>query len=244
MKVPTLHGVIDRRILVNYRIEPTALHAILPPVFRPKLVGGYAIGGICLIRLKHIRPAWLKVPFGISSENAAHRFAVEWDTPDGPREGVYIPRRDTNSSLNARAGGRLFPGMHHHARFIVNESDDHYEVAFTSDDGKASVTVQASVGDMLSATSIFGSLQEASTFFERGSLGYSASSRSNHFDGLELDCRGWHVQPLHVTTARSRYFDDPTAFPPGSVTLDHALLMRGIEHQWRAHGPLCCNTSG
>src|SRR5271166_5258662 len=35
------------------------------------------------------------------------------------REGVYVPRRDSNSWLNAPAGGRIFPAIHHHARFTI-----------------------------------------------------------------------------------------------------------------------------
>jgi len=38
---------------------------------------------------------------GFSSENAAHRIAVLWDDEQGvTREGVFIPRRDTNSPVN------------------------------------------------------------------------------------------------------------------------------------------------
>jgi hypothetical protein len=70
----------------------------LPAPFRPKLHRGYAIAGICLIRLERIRPVVFPSFCGISSENAAHRMAVLWDEPSGgSREGVFIPRRDTDS---------------------------------------------------------------------------------------------------------------------------------------------------
>jgi len=134
MRIPAIRGVIDRRILVNFRIDPDAMRRSLPDPFRPKLVGGRAIGGICLIRLKHIRPALLPLPVGLSSENGAHRIAVEWDDAGCTREGVYIPRRDTNSRLNYAAGGRLFPGVHHLARFTVRENDDHYFVEMIGDE--------------------------------------------------------------------------------------------------------------
>jgi uncharacterized protein YqjF (DUF2071 family) len=54
--VPTIEGVIDRRILVNFRIDPSSVAALLPSPLQPLLVDGHAIGGICLIRLKDIRP--------------------------------------------------------------------------------------------------------------------------------------------------------------------------------------------
>ena len=108
MKIPVTRGVIDRRILVNYRVDPSVLAPLLPAPFRPKVVHGYAMVGICLIRLKKIRPALLPAWLGISSENAAHRTAVEWDEGGVVREGVYVRRRDTDSWLNS--GGRsAFP---------------------------------------------------------------------------------------------------------------------------------------
>ena len=115
MRLPVIRGVIDRRILVNYRVDPTIVAPMLPPPFRPKLFRGVGLVGICLIRLKQLRPAFLPAWIGISSENAAHRTAVEWDENGTTREGVYVRRRDTNSWLNTLTGGRLFPGFHHHA---------------------------------------------------------------------------------------------------------------------------------
>ena len=118
MQLPVMRGLIARRLLVNYRVEPQTLEWLLPAPFRPKLVAGFAVAGICLIRLEQMRPEFLPSFVGVASENAAHRIAVEWTDADGSvREGVYIPRRDTSSRLNTLVGGRLFPCMHHHADF-------------------------------------------------------------------------------------------------------------------------------
>lgn len=76
MRPPPIRATIERRILVNYRVEPDALAATLPPPFRPVLVGGFGIGGICLIRLGDVRPAGLPAALGLTTENAAHRIAV------------------------------------------------------------------------------------------------------------------------------------------------------------------------
>ena len=32
MRIPTIRGLIDRRILVNYRVDPAVLARILPPL--------------------------------------------------------------------------------------------------------------------------------------------------------------------------------------------------------------------
>jgi uncharacterized protein YqjF (DUF2071 family) len=109
MRIPVVRGVIDRRILVNYHVDPGVLAPLLPAPFRPKVHHGVGMVGICLIRLKNVRPTFLPSWLGISSENAALRTAVEWDDRGAIREGVYVRRRDTNSWLNSLAGGRLFP---------------------------------------------------------------------------------------------------------------------------------------
>jgi hypothetical protein len=243
MQIPVVRGIIDRRILVNYRVDPDVLCRVVPSPFQPQLVNGYGIAGICLIRLKQIRPWFFPNFVGISSENAAHRIAVEWEQRGERRTGVFVPRRDTSSRFNTLAGGKLFPGVHHHARFQVDEQDDRFSVRMDSDDGKAHVAVQGQRGSALPATSFFGSIQEVSQFFSQGSLGYSAAAGHAEFEGLELRTLDWHIEPLAVEHVASSYFENEDLFPKGSVELDCALLMQGIRHEW--HGrpsiPLCEN---
>ena len=238
MRIPVIRGLIDRRLLVNYRVDAEVLARICPAPFRPQIVDGFGVAGICLIRLKHIRPKLLPPFLGISSENAAHRIAVEWDVGGVTQTGVYVPRRDTSSWLNAFAGGRLFPGVSHRARFDVRETVDEYHVAMESVDGSARVSVDGRTTDELPGGSVFANVTQCSQFFEAGSLGYSPASECARFDGMELRTVDWKVQPLEVTHVESSFFDDRDTFPDGSVTLDNALLMRGIEHEWHSRETL------
>ena len=96
LKIPVIRGIIERRILVNFRVAPDVLEEVLPEPFRPKLIGGVGMAGICLIRLRHIRPNFLPAFVGISSENAAHRIAAQWESGGQAQEGVYVLRRDTH----------------------------------------------------------------------------------------------------------------------------------------------------
>jgi hypothetical protein len=240
MGIPVIRGVIDRRILINYHVDPSVLAPLLPAPFRPKVVRDLGMVGICLIRLKQVRPTFLPAWLGISSENAAHRTAVEWEDRGTVREGVYVRRRDTNSRLNSLAGGRLFPGIHHHAQFTVRETEDHFQVALRSDDGVTSMSVHGRRTDRLPTSSVFRSLEEASAFFQGGSLGYSATPDPSRFQGLELSCLNWRVDPLEVEDVRSSFFDDGSHFPKGSIHFDCALLMRGIAHEWHGKSDLCC----
>jgi hypothetical protein len=226
-------------MLVNYRVRPEVLARQLPPPFRPKLLRGWGLAGICLIRLGGIRPRFIPKWLGIRSENAAHRVAVEWDEGGQTREGVFIRRRDTSSRLNSLVGGRLFPGIHSHARYHVHETPNRFEVSLISDDGVTQVAVQADLAERLPKSSIFASLEEASEFFRGGSLGYSTTRDPKTFQGLELRCPEWKVEPLAVESVQSSYFDDRTLFPPGSSEFDCALLMRNIAHEWHGRADLC-----
>lgn len=248
MKIPVVRGIIDRRILVNFRVDPEALARVLPSPFLPKKHRDRGIAGVCLIRLKGVRPRWAPRFLGITSENAAHRIAVEWESSGETREGVFIPRRDTSCGFNVLLGGRAFPGEHHRADFRVNEREESYSVEMRARDGSARVAVEGTVAGAPPEASVFSSVDEASAFFERGSLGYSATQTPGRFDGLELRTDDWKVEPLAVSRVESSFFDDPDRFPAGSVTFDHALLMRNIRHEWHGrdtlYGPCCTPASG
>ena len=234
MQLPTIEGVIRRRLLLNFRVDPGVMARQLPAPFVPKLHKGSAIAGICLIRLEAIRPKGLPRAFGLSSENAAHRVAVQWPADGGTQEGVFIPRRDSNSLMNQLAGGRIFPGEHHAARFDVHESGESITLDMTSADGAASVRVSASASALLPPGSLFSSVEEASQFFEPGSLGYSLTRRDGTLHGVMLRTKTWQVEPLAVQEVHSSYFSDSAKFPEGSIAFDHGLIMRNIEHEW--HG--------
>ena len=114
MKPPVMSGLIERRLLVNYRVDPEVAARLLPEPLRPQLVAGSAVAGICLIRLGQMRPGGLPAWMGLRSENAAHRVAVEWDTRSGVESGVYIPRSrywfpDERSRGWAALSGRASP---------------------------------------------------------------------------------------------------------------------------------------
>ena len=232
MRLPKVHGTIRRRLLINYRVDPAVMQRHLPDPFRPKLHDGSAIAGMCLIRLENIRPRRFPKVVGLSSENAAHRIAVVWEDQTGPREGVYIPRRDTGSLVNHLAGGRLFPGEHQRASFRVVEDGQRIALHMRSADGRIEIDVVGRTADRLPAGSSFASVDDASAFFESGGVGYSVTSSGNRLDGVVLKTESWTVEPLAIEQARSTYFADATMFPPGSIVFDCGLIMRNIPHEW------------
>ena len=241
MKIPTMRGLIARRLLVNFRADPQIVAPLLPAPLRPQLHDGNALVGVCLIRLERLRPNFLPLNFGLSSENAAHRFAVEWDENGQTKRGVYIARRDTNSRLSQIAGGRIFPGQHFGANFQIEESAETIALKADSHDGKIQIEVAGEVSENWPQTSIFPDLPSASAFFEAGSLGYSARRDGKTLDALRLETFAWKTQIFQAKTAFSSVFSDEKTFPKGSLEFDHVLLMRGLEHQWHSEAALPIN---
>lgn len=232
-----VRAVMERRLLVNYRIEPGVLQEVLPAPFRPAMVGGYGVGSICLIRLAGIRPAgWLPVTPGLRVENAAHRIAVLVDTPDGPVPSVYIAGRYTSSRLAALTRGLLFPHLRM-ARFRVEERDGRYRITAQSPDGTMRIAVTAQTATRLPTDSVLASVEAASEFLRLAPAGYSATPIPGVFDGVALETRYRDKRPLRVDAVASSYFDDPRLFPPGTATVDSAFAVTGFA-TWRPLAPL------
>jgi hypothetical protein len=129
-------------------------------------------------------------------------------------------------------GGRLFPGVHHHARFEVSEAHPYYDIALESDDGQTRLLVKGTVTERLPRSSIFSSVGEASRFFRAGALGYSDTRTPGVYDGVELRSFDWRVSPLGMERVECNR--SATPLPPGSAEFECALLMRSTEHEW--HG--------
>lgn len=232
MKLPALNGVIDRRLLINYRVTPDAVKNLLPEDLDPLIVNGYASAGICLLRLKNIGLKHAPRLLRINSENAAHRFLVKHkDSAKNPC-GVYIPRRDTDSFLNVMVAGKLFSWPHYSARFNVKELNGVYAVSMESKDGYSSLHVEAELSGTFPSDSMFTSIDHASTCFRDCSVGISPSSDGKRSKVIKLKTATWSVKPLHIRVLRSSFFEDNSIFPDGTICFDNALLMEGIEHEW------------
>jgi hypothetical protein len=81
-------------------------------------------------------------------------------------------------------------------------------------------------------------LEEASLFFQTGSLGYSIARDSQRLDGIVLETNAWQVRPFQVDQVFSSFFNDNTCFPGNSVQFDHALIMRDFSHAWHTTSEL------
>jgi hypothetical protein len=226
----TMRGHIRHRLLVNYSADPRVIAPLVPAPFRPQLVGGRAVVGICALRLTRLRPPHVPARLGFTSDNAAHRVAVEWDTPSGRRTGVWVLRRDSAQRLAVLAGGRAFPGVHGPAGFTVADGPDGLQIAFRTADGLSVDAVARPASRWPS--DLFPTAADASAFFAAGCVGFSHGHRGG-LECIDLATPVWDARPVDVV-ARSTFFDE--GLPAGSTVLDCGLLLRDIPVTWTDAG--------
>ncbi len=232
--LPTLEGVIARRTLLNYWIEPEVVRALVPDELELATVDGLAVAGTCLIRLEHLRPKGVPSAIGISSENMAHRIAIRY-RPNGEgalRDGVFIWRRQTDRGMVKLLGGRLFPGVHGRSKFDVEKKDDGIDYRVTSEDPNANVALSVRNIDAWPGSRLFPKFDDVKAFFEKGDRGFSCTLRGDQLEGMQLRTTVWDMEPLVVESVVSAFYDNRERFPEGSIGLDGAVFMRGIPHEW------------
>jgi hypothetical protein len=135
-------------------------------------------------------------------------------------------------AFQSSRGGRFFPGEHQRATFEVAENEQQIDLHMRSADGRVEIKIVGQAAERLAETSAFGSVSEASAFFESGSVGYSVTASGRRLDGIVLTTDSWSVAPLAIERAYSSYFSDQEMFPAGSIDFDCALVMRNVTHEW------------
>jgi hypothetical protein len=222
-----IRGRMRRRLLLTYRVDPTVARSVIPAPFRPQIVDGSAVGGVCLIALTELRPGWILPRIGVSAENAAHRFAVEWDEGEETRTGVYVMERHTSGVVPVIGGGRFFPGVQQRARFDVEESGSRFQVRM--DAPGAHVEADIELTDEWEST-LFSTIAEASQFYRAGAIGWSPRRDDRGAEALELTSTRWEVEAGRVREVSSSFFD---RLPSGSAEIDSVLVMRDIPVIWQ-----------
>lgn len=213
---------LRRRLLLSYRLDPDVARGLLPEGLRPLLVDGYAVAGVCVLGLEDIRPPWARGSWGLRSENAAHRIAVEWDGGGEIRRGVYIFTRHSSAWLPVLFGGRVFPGVHRKARFAIEESAGRYAV--TMDGAGESLAADVEIGGEWES-GLFRTIEDASEFYRSGRIGWSRRHDGLSLESVALTSPEWAVEGARLRTLRSSFFD---ALPEGAAVFDSVVVMRDL----------------
>ncbi|MBJ7291608.1 DUF2071 domain-containing protein [Williamsia sp.] len=227
--VGRMRSVIERRMLINYRVDPVVASGWVPDGFRVQIVDGSALAGICMTRVARMVPRGVPGPLGWRGENAAARVAVEWVENDVTHRGTFILRRFSASAAVVAVGGRLFPGVHDKATITSTEAPHRITVELRTSDAPT-VTVDADVAFTTRLRgSVFPTVSDAAEFFSAAATEWSPARTADRLDGLRLDAAEWSLDPTTPIRVRSSLFDD---LADGVAELDSVLVMRDVAAEW------------
>lgn len=233
MLVQSFSGVCQRRISLNWCIDPELARRVLPDLFRPALFDGKCIVGIDILKLVEMRPLGFPALINVSMQNATPRIAVEWEEGGGTVTGTYVPFRWSATQLNkVLSSARLFPAKFEHAYFQFEETSGQFRVSVIA--GKYELHFEASETDNVEVKSILGSFQEVSNFHRDAKISYTPASETGTFDGLYLKTPAWRSMPLNMKSLSFNYVEK--LFP--GAEFDSALLMRNVKHEWHYIGSM------
>jgi len=151
------------------------------------------------------------------------------------RSGDYLTSSEVSPIFGALVGRQrpeMWDALGRPPAFQVAEGNGCLGVSVLTENRRADVSFDSGYPGRWRGTPLFGDMDEASQFFERGDCGFSSRLRGGGLEGMWLRSLRWDMIPLFVRRVRTAFFEDPERFPRGSVEFDCALLMRGIPHDW------------
>ncbi len=226
--------LVDRRILILYRVSADALGQLCPAAARPRS-SCCAVAGI-VFRRRTVR-AWLVPARCGTSQCATHFMRLPDDLRADVCPGIIPLRHDSSSrwqTWGAASGGR------HHARFQVVDRLDSLELVGDSDDRQMHLALKARVARELPGGSMFRSVSQVAGYLaaDLARLGLVTAARSV---GSGDVWRHLRLEPLDVMQLESSFFDRWRQSHPEWVEHDSAFLLREEQLGWSQEGTFCCH---
>jgi hypothetical protein len=228
--------LVDRRILILYRVSAAALEQRLSAAVELRQMADCALAGIAFRRRRTMRSRLVPARFG-TSQCATHFVRLPTSSVPGHPAGVLALRHDSTSRWEVwwtAAGGG------HHARFRVVDSADSLELVGDSDDRQMHLFLRAQVARSLPDGSMFRSVPQAAECLAADLAGLGLL-RTAHGAGQGGVWSHLRLEPLDVTRLESSFFDRWREQCPGLVEFDSAFSLREDQLAWSQEGTLCCH---
>lgn len=232
-----LNGMVTRRFLITYPVQPEALSGFLPPDAELSTWQGLAWVSACFVNIRRMRPCMVPDPVGIEFNYLIHRTRARVPYPDGlRRETVLVLEANINNRLFAAIGQRLH-GVGFHARDIrLLEEPDCWRVRMRADDGallfQADIA-KASIADELPAESRFPDLAAADRFLLNVSYGAEWHAQTRRLQLLAETHDAWRAQAGSCRTQRFAFLESLDAAAPQA---DHVITMTNVPHYFALCG--------
>ena len=233
-----LRGMVTRRFLVSYPVDPVLLSDRLPPGAELSLHDGCAWVSACFVNLKNMRPSVFPRSMGIELNYLIHRTRARLPFPDGKkREAVLVlePNLDrlTLGWIGARLTGVGF--NYRDIRLIEQEKSwnlvmkDNEEVVYDA------VIPKSSIYPDPSASAHFPSIRSADDFLLGVSYGGQWHAKSNRLRLLAETHDPWNTLMGECKTNNNRFLESLGA-ETHQLEADHVISMTNVPHYFALLG--------
>jgi hypothetical protein len=226
MLQPSVYGRLIDRYLFNFRVDPEALRAHIPPVkwLEPRVINGFGVVSFCMIRLKGVTIWPLPPELGFDATSCAYRCAVVDSSDAGPEPSVYVLERNTNLPIASRFGAILFAGAMKMIRtsIVRTQSQVNIDLGFLDGQRLFSACVRPSP-DGRSNSKLFNT-DSFVDFIKGGASSYTPSTRKGLYSRVDLAEDSNYYEPVEATVEYSRL---DKAWPDIDLVFDSAFRAGG-----------------
>ena len=229
-------GVVRRRFLISYSVEPSLLAPFVPTGGELSLYNGMAWVSACFVDLADMRPSF--VPKGLGSQflYLIHRTRAKLPYPDGElRESVLVLEPNMNKPLLARLG-RASTGVNFRVRdFAFEETVGGWSLRMS--DGMTVLfeaeIARNTIGDTLPKQSRFENAKAADDFLLGVAYGGEWNRNSGRLRLLAETHEPWKTYVGACETKRYAFLEGLGVAQPRA---DHVITMTDIPHYFGLRG--------
>jgi uncharacterized protein YqjF (DUF2071 family) len=225
-----MQGIVRRRFLINYPVEPSLLEPFVPPGGELSLHQGKAWLSDCFVHISNMRPSWVPRALGITFHYLIHRTRAVLPFPDGKkREAVLVLDPSMDSRLLNVFGAPMtgVPFKRRPIDFVTDGSAWRLGVRQGKGLIYEAMIRGSSFGTEMPTNSPFSSLSQADDFLLGVSYGGSWNRETGTLHLLAETHEPWRAQVGTCDIRRNAFleglgFDTPRA--------DHVITMVDCPH--------------
>jgi uncharacterized protein YqjF (DUF2071 family) len=231
-----MRGMVRRRFLINYPVDPSLLEPFLPPGGQLSRHQGKAWFSDCFVHVSHMRPSIVPSALGLSFRCLIHRTRAVLPFPDGKnREAVLVLDPSIDSRLLGVVGTSMtgVPFKRRPIEFVTDGSAWRIAVREGTNVIYEVMIRAASFRTEMPANSPFTSLSEADDFLLGVSYGGSWDREDSTLQVLAETHDPWQAQAGTCDVRRNAFLkrlgiDTPRA--------DHVITMVDCPHYFAMKG--------
>lgn len=217
-------------VVLTYAFPRDVLRDLVPRAFRLDTHGDLAFAACALVQTESLRPSFVPRILGKSFFLSGYRIFVRPERAPSLR-GLFILRSDTDSRAMCMLGNLFTHYGYHHAQVETVETSERLEVRVRSSDGRADLSVAATLAPAgLPPGSPFEDLHAARRFAGPLPHTFAVDAATKRTLIVRAHRRDWTPQSVAVEVGEVGFFEQPPFL--GCGVLANAFHVAAVDYAW------------